>query len=115
MLNPLVFTAVPVLGVLDLRSRADAPLGFWPPFLLGAPGFLAVTLFDLLVIDRWLSAPPAPVSRCCQARRTCPTTATGPSASASWSPGPVPWPLVLIPGYDALVGALSCLAEALGA
>ncbi|MFF3762497.1 hypothetical protein ACFYYR_00140 [Streptomyces sp. NPDC001922] len=113
VLNLLVFVGVPVAGVLDLHARTDEPLGFWPPFVLGVTAFLALILFDLLVID-WLLF--------CTVRPRF-MVLPGTEGMAEYRdlafhakvlvPRPVPWPLIAIPVYGAVVGGLAWLAETL--
>ncbi|MFF9351509.1 hypothetical protein [Streptomyces sp. NPDC014734] len=113
LLNLLVLVAVPVGGVLALHARADGPLGFWPPFVLGTVGFLAVTLFDLLVLDWWLFCLVRPRFMVLPGTEGMPEYRDFAFHVRVLVPRPVPWPLVAIPGYGAGVGAVTCLVEAL--
>ncbi|MFF4666260.1 hypothetical protein [Streptomyces sp. NPDC001282] len=112
LLNALVFVAVPVGGVLALRDRADGPLGFWPPFALGAFCFLALVLFDLLVLDWWLFCLVQPRFMVLPGTEGMPQYRDFAFHVRVLAPRPVPWPLLAVPGYGAGVGAVTCLVEA---
>jgi hypothetical protein len=113
LLNLAVFLVVPLLGVLDLRDRADGSLGFWPPFALGTVCFLTLTLFDLVVLDWWLFCRVQPRFMVLPGTEGMAEYRDDAFHVRVLTPRPVPWPLVAIPGYGAAVGAVASLAEAL--
>ncbi|MFD8378495.1 hypothetical protein ACFV2X_08125 [Streptomyces sp. NPDC059679] len=114
LLNLAVFIAVPVAGVLDLRGRADGSLGFWPPFALGTVCFLALVLFDLVVLDWWLFCRVQPRFMVLPGTEGMPEYRDYAFHVRVLAPRPVPWPLVAIPGYGVAVGVTS-LPLSLGA
>ncbi|MER6914373.1 hypothetical protein ABT354_22110 [Streptomyces sp. NPDC000594] len=112
LLNTAAMIGVPVLGVLDLHGRTGGTLGFWPPFALGAIGFLTLTLVDLVVLDWWLFCTVRPRFMVLPGTEGM---AEYRDYGFHWkvlTPRPVPWPLLMIPGYGAVVGAVSVVAEA---
>ncbi|WP_335937053.1 hypothetical protein [Streptomyces sp. PTD5-9] len=111
-LNALVFVAVPVGGVLTLHARAGGPLGFWPPFALGTSCFLALVVFDLVVLDWWLFCLVQPRFMVLPGTEGMPQYRDFAFHVRVLVPQPVPWPLLAIPGYGAAVGAVACLVEA---
>ncbi|MFB7629906.1 hypothetical protein ACFC0M_03000 [Streptomyces sp. NPDC056149] len=113
LLNLLLFVAVPVAGVLDLQGRVDGRLGFVPPFALGTVGFLALTLFDLLVIDWLLFCTVRPRFMTLPGTEGMPEYRDLAFHARVLVPRPVPWPLLAIPGYGVLVGGTAWLVETL--
>ncbi|MER7790450.1 hypothetical protein [Streptomyces sp. NPDC097640] len=113
LLNLAVFTAVPLLGVLELHDRADGPLGFWPPFVLGTVSFLALVLFDLVVLDWCLFCLVQPRFMVLPGTEGMPEYRDFAFHARVLVPRPVPWPLVAIPGFGVAVGAVASLAEVL--
>ncbi|MCX4967546.1 hypothetical protein OHA98_22850 [Streptomyces sp. NBC_00654] len=113
LLNLLALIVVPVIGVLDLHDRTVGALGFWPPFALGAVGFLALTLFDLVVLDWWLFCTVQPRFMVLPGTEGMAEYRDFAFHVRALVPRPVPWPLMAIPGYGAAVGAVACIAEAL--
>ncbi|MCE4946249.1 MULTISPECIES: hypothetical protein [Streptomyces] len=111
LLNLALFIAVPVVGVLDLHDRTEGRLGFLPPFVLGATGFLALTLFDLLVIDWLLFCTVRPRFMVLPGTEGMPEYRDLAFHAKVLVPRPVPWPLLAVPGYGALVGGLAWLVE----
>ncbi|MFD0337243.1 hypothetical protein ACFVH0_00855 [Streptomyces sp. NPDC127117] len=113
LLNLLVFIAVPVFGVVGLRDRVDGPLGFWPPFGLGTVGFLTLVVFDLLVLDWWLFCVVQPRFMVLPGTEGMPEYRDFAFHVRVLVPRPVPWPLLAIPGYGVVVGAVAYGSEAL--
>ncbi|MFK0292751.1 hypothetical protein ACIQU6_20035 [Streptomyces sp. NPDC090442] len=113
LLNLLLFVTVPVAGVLDLQGRVDGRLGFVPPFVLGTAGFLALTLFDLLVIDWLLFCTVRPRFMTLPGTEGMPEYRDLAFHAKVLVPRPIPWPLLAIPGYGALVGGTAWLVETL--
>ncbi|WP_432011368.1 hypothetical protein [Streptomyces cucumeris] len=110
--NLLAFIVVPVAGVHALHRDTDGTLGFWPPFTLGTICFLAITLFDLLVLDWWLFCTVQPRFMVLPGTQGMPEYRDYGFHVRVLLPRPVPWPLLAIPGYGAAVGTIACLAEA---
>ncbi|AXU16190.1 hypothetical protein D1794_27840 [Streptomyces clavuligerus] len=111
LLNAVSLIGVPTAGVLELHARDAGTLGFWPPFALGATGFLVLALTDLVILDWWLFCTVQP-------RFMVPPGTEGMPEYRDYAfhwrvlaPRPVPWPLLMIPGYGAVVGAVSVAAE----
>ncbi|GAA0958375.1 MULTISPECIES: hypothetical protein [Streptomyces violaceusniger group] len=111
-LNAVVFIAVPVVGLMDLRGRADGGLGFWRAFVFGALVWLALVLFDLVVLDWWLFCTVQPRFMVLPGTEGM---AEYRDYGFHWRvlvPRPVPWPLLTVLGYGAVVGSVSALVEA---
>ncbi|GAA2665445.1 hypothetical protein [Streptomyces lunalinharesii] len=111
VLNLVLFVAVPVVGVLDLHDRTEGRLGFLPPFVLGTTGFLALTLFDLLVIDWLLFCTVRPRFMVLPGTEGMPEYRDLAFHAKVLVPRPVPWPLLAVPGYGVLVGVVAWLVE----
>jgi hypothetical protein len=105
--NAVLFAAVPVAGMLLLRERTGAELGFWPGFWFGVIVFAALNLFDLLVLDWWLF---------CTVRPRI-LVLPGTEGMAEYGDrafhARVLWPgvLIAVPGYGALIGAATVAVE----
>jgi hypothetical protein len=98
-------------GILALRDGLGGSVGFWPGFVFGAILIAALHVFDLLVVDwllfctirpRWLVLPGT----------------EGMPEYRDWLfhvkvlfPRPVPWPLLMVPAYGALVGLATALSS----
>src|ERR1044072_1678581 len=106
LLNALLFVAVPVVGVLDLRGRAEGTLGFWPGFAFGGVAFLVLVLADLLILDWWLFCTVQPRFMVLPGTDGMPEYRDYAFHWRVLVPTPVPWPLLAIPGYGAVVGAV---------
>ncbi|MFC7908208.1 hypothetical protein [Streptomyces nigra] len=113
LLNLLVFTAVPVFGVLGLHGRVEGSLGFWPPFGLGVICFLLLVVFDLVVLDWWLFCVVQPRFMVLPGTEGMREYRDFAFHVRVLAPRPVPWPLLAIPGYGAVVGAVAYGIEAL--
>ncbi|MFI2211332.1 hypothetical protein [Streptomyces sp. NPDC020141] len=111
-LNALVFVVVPVVGVLDLHGRSGGSLGFWPPFALGTIGFAALVLVDLVVLDWLLFCTVRPRFMVLPGTEGMPEYRDYAFHWRVLVPSPVPWPLLSVVGYGAVVGAVSVVAEA---
>ncbi|MBL1099306.1 hypothetical protein [Streptomyces coffeae] len=109
--NLLAFIAVPVAGVWALHRRSDGALGFWPPFALGTICFLALILFDLLVLDWWLFCTIQPRFMVLPGTEGMPEYRDFGFHVRVLVPRPVPWPLLAVPGYGTAVGSIAYLAE----
>ncbi|GLF96989.1 hypothetical protein [Streptomyces yaizuensis] len=114
LLNALALIGVPAAGVLDLHGRdPGTALGFWPPFAIGATGFLVLTVVDLLVLDWWLFCTVQPRFMVLPGTEGMPEYRDYAFHWRVLVPRPVPWPLLTIPGYGAVVGAVSVAAESI--
>ncbi|MBO3673879.1 hypothetical protein [Streptomyces sp. NEAU-YJ-81] len=112
-LNAVIFVAVPIVGMVDLHGRADGGLGFWRAFVFGALVWLALVLFDLVILDWWLFCTVQPRFMVLPGTEGM---AEYRDYGFHWRvlvPRPVPWPLLTIFGYGAVVGAVSVVVEVL--
>ncbi|GAA2293194.1 hypothetical protein [Streptomyces violaceusniger] len=110
-LNAVVFIAVPVAGMVDLRGRADGGLGFWRAFVFGALIWLALIVFDLVVLDWWLFCTVQPRFMVLPGTEGM---AEYRDYAFHWRvlvPRPVPWPLLTVLGYGAVVGGVSVVVD----
>ncbi len=111
LLAPVV--GVTAGGIATLRDRLGGDIGFWPGFTFGVTVFIVLHLFDLVVID-WL------LFCWIQPRFMVLPGTEGMPEYRDWLfhlkvlvPRPVPWPLLLVPGYGLVVGGATLVVEAL--
>lgn len=109
----LLFVGASIIGVAVLRDQLGGDIGFWPVFVFGTVAFFIFNLLDLFVLDWWLFCRVQP-------RFLVPESTRGMAEyrdfSFHWNvlvPKPVPWPLLMIPGYGAILGGASLLFETL--
>jgi len=109
----LLLIGASIAGVAVLRDQLGGDIGFWPAFVFGTVAFFVFNLLDLLVLDWWLFCRVQP-------RFLVPESTRGMAEYRDFSfhwkvliPKPVPWPLLLIPGYGVILGGATLLWEAL--
>lgn len=106
----LTFVATPTLAMIHLAARTGGAPGFWEGFVFGVTMMVVLNFFDLFVIDWWLFCTVQPRFLVLPGTEGMPEYADKAFHVKVLVPTPIPWPLLMIPGYGVVVGAATALA-----
>lgn len=98
-------------GILALRHGLGGNVGFWPGFAFGAMLMTALQIFDLLVVDWLLFCTIRPRFLVLPGTEGMPEYRDWLFHVKVLFPRPVPWPLLTVPAYGVVVGAVTALSS----
>lgn len=111
--NGLLFIVTPVLAMIDLSARTGRAPGFAEGFTFGTFLFLTLTIVDLVVLDWWLFCTLRPALVVLPGTDDMPEYRDKMFHLKVLAPKPIPYPLLMIPGYGLAVGGVTAAAGAL--
>ncbi|CAM3149232.1 hypothetical protein [Stackebrandtia soli] len=105
--------ATPLIAMLDLAARTGATPGFLDGAMFGVVMMLAWIVYDLVVLDWLLFCTIRPRFLVLPGTEDMPEYRDKAFHVKVMVPKPVPWPLLMIPGYAVVVGGVTWIASLL--
>lgn len=114
ILLAILMLGSPVVAMIALRDALGGDVGFLDGLVVGTTVVALMNVFDLLIIDWLLFCTIQPSFVVLPGTRGMPEYR---DYSFHWKvlvPRPIPWPLLLIPGYGAYCGMIALLVSTFG-
>lgn len=111
VLMAILMLGSPIVAMFALRDALGGDIGFLDGMVVGVVVFVLMNIFDLVIVDWWLFCTVQPNFLVLPGTRGM---AEYRDYAFHWKvlvPRPVPWPLLLIPGFGVYCGVIALIVR----